>query len=186
MNSPIDILKDEHRTIERVLDALDRYAASAGDSDPETARKDLERFVEFIQLYADRIHHGKEEDILFERMVAMGFPRDSGPLAVMYYEHDQGRAFVSELKALGEQDAAWSEADRNRLNEAVRGYTTLLRNHIHKEDNILYPMAVSGLSQEAMQLVTERFEQFEDTESGRGEKERLRALAAELAAKYGD
>jgi hemerythrin-like domain-containing protein len=181
----IRILKDEHRTIKRVLDALDQFIETQPSLPHESSKADLLRFVEFIRLYADRMHHGKEEEILFERMVASGFPKQAGPLAVMYHEHDQGRAFVKELTSLGEQVAEWSPADRKRLVNACRGYTELLRNHIYKEDNVLYPMAKDGLNAAALAFVDERVEEYETSEPQRSEKLRLEALASELTEKYG-
>lgn len=182
---PIRLLMDEHRAIKGVLDALDGYVEHQASVPRETHQADILRFVEFIQQYADRIHHGKEEDILFERMVATGFPKQSGPLAVMYHEHDQGRGLVKELKGLGEHQGQWSAAERKRLVAAARSYTTLLRNHIHKEDNVLYPMAESGLGPDAIALVEQRFEEFENREKRSGEKARLEELSAELIAEYG-
>lgn len=176
----IQTLKAEHQTIKRVLDALDRFVEI-----PEADWADIERFVEFIRLYADRMHHGKEEDILFERLVASGFPKQAGPLAVMYHEHDQGRALVNELTALGNRNGKRLPEDHKQLFTAARGYTELLRSHIHKEDNVLYPMAEAGLTAEAMALVNERVEQFETSYPQSGEKIRLEALADELTAKYG-
>ncbi len=181
----IQILKDEHQTIKRVLDALDGFMATQPNLRLESNKADLLSFVKFIRLYADRIHHGKEEEILFERMVASGFPKQAGPLAVMYHEHEQARAFVKELNALGERADEWSPADRKRLVEAGRGYTELLRNHIDKEDNVLYPMAIDGLNAAELAFVDERVEEYETNEAHRSEKLGLEALASELARKYG-
>lgn len=185
MQKPVQILRDEHRMIELVLDMLDRYVEVQLADPQEDAQEDLSRFVEFIRLYADRIHHGKEEDILFERMVASGFPKSAGPLAVMYHEHEQGRALVRELGELVEHPGPWAESELRRLAAAARGYTSLLRGHIHKEDNVLYPMAESGLDSDAWSLIAERFEKFEHQRSDSGEKVRLTSLADELGAKYG-
>ena len=180
----IEILEAEHRTIKRVLQAMDRFVEVQAQMPEAMRRTDLKQFIEFIRLYADRIHHGKEEEILFERMVAAGFPTKSGPLAVMYHEHDQGRAFVKDLAEFGEQETEWSSEDQTRLAEAARGYAVLLRNHIQKEDNVLYPMAESGLPADAMALVDQRVEEFENSDPQRGEKLRLEALADELSAKF--
>lgn len=182
---PIELLEQEHRAIERVLETLDQYAdAQLGSSTPTTQR-DLLQFAEFIQQFADRIHHGKEEDILFEQMVRAGFPTDSGPLAVMYHEHEKGRAFARKLKSLGEKDSQWSQVDREHLKQVANGYTTLLRQHISKEDNILYPMAQTQLGSEGMDLIADAFAEFESKDEQSGEKERLLSMADSLAERYG-
>lgn len=182
---PIQLLEREHRAIERVLETLDQYAASQSRASTRASQKDLLQFVEFIRQFADRIHHGKEEKILFEQMVEAGFPRGSGPLAVMIHEHDQARALARTLHALGEKERPWSEVDRRRVKEICAAYTSLVRQHIRKEDEILYPMALSRLGPEALGSIAGAFAEFERKDSRTGEKERLLAMAHQLVQRYG-
>ncbi len=85
----IETLMNEHRTIEQVLDAMVGFAEEARRRGA-TEKEELARFVGFVREFADACHHGKEEDILFAAMVAGGFPRNGGPIAVMLHEHDRG------------------------------------------------------------------------------------------------
>ena len=55
------------------------------------ARRDVADFGRFFRDFADKCHHGKEEDRLFVKMVEAGFLQNSGPIAVMLSEHDAGR-----------------------------------------------------------------------------------------------
>jgi hemerythrin-like domain-containing protein len=135
-----DILMNEHRVIERVLDAL------------ETATWALERgaavrpgfFLEaadFIAGFADGCHHRKEEGVLFEAMIAAGMPPQGGPIAVMLAEHEQGRRLT---RGIREGVKRWQEgaADGHRvLTTNAREYIALLREHIRTEDDVLFPMA---------------------------------------------
>ncbi len=179
----IETLMTEHRAIERVLDALVAFADEAGRREASDA-KELGRFVEFIRQFADACHHGKEEGILFAAMVDHGFPRDGGPIAMMLLEHDRGRALVSMLRRYAEAEGEWSDEDRRQISDAAHAYAELLREHIRKEDAILYPMAERHLPPEAMQKVGEDCERFEEETIGSGEHERLHALAEDLAARY--
>jgi hemerythrin-like domain-containing protein len=182
----IETLMNEHRTIERTIDALvsfaDEIRRKAAD-DPDD-RQELGRFVTFIRQFADACHHGKEEDILFAAMVEAGFPRHSGPIAVMLMEHDQGRAYVRVLADLSAQETAWSAEDRQRVGEAAHGYANLLRAHIHKEDAILYPMAEQRLPPGVMERVSTDCQAYEARKAGSGEHERLHRLAEELVARH--
>ena len=180
----IRVLEEEHRAIERVLDALDGYAASGQEASTPETRKDLLEFVEFIRLFADRVHHGKEEDILFEEMIRAGFQKDMGPLAVMLHEHERGRLLADKLGSLGEVQAPWSPADRATLKAAASDYTKLLRQHIHKEDNILYPMAEARLGAEGMSRVENACADFERRQEQSGEKQRLLSMGVRLAERY--
>jgi hemerythrin-like domain-containing protein len=148
----IENLMNEHRTIERVIDALVAFTQEnlrRGATD----RPELSAFVGFLQRYADQLHHGKEEGVLFRAMADHGFPTEGGPLAVMLAEHVRGRALIQVMAEATSGDAAWTDADRRRVADAAAGYGALLRAHIHKEDAILYPMAEQHLPPEAMDEV---------------------------------
>jgi hemerythrin-like domain-containing protein len=95
----IEVLMNEHRLIERALDSLDAYASEVRMGRP-AARDVVGEYAAFFRGFADGCHHGKEEDILFQRMVERGFPREAGPLAVMYHEHEVGRGHVRTLGAI--------------------------------------------------------------------------------------
>ncbi len=179
----IETLMNEHRQIERTLDALVAFADEVRRKTVDD-KEELGRFVAFIRGFADAHHHGKEEDILFAAMVDAGFPRDGGPIAVMLREHDQGRAYVCVLAELSTQAAPWSSADRQRLAEAAYGYANLLHAHIHKEDAILYPIAEQRLPRQVLERVSADCDAYEARKTGSGELERLQRLADELLARH--
>lgn len=137
--SPTGVLREEHRCIVRVLDVLERLLARAqrGDWDFDT----LDDCVAFFRLFADACHHGKEEDLLFPALEEQGMPRDAGPIAVMLMEHQRGRAFVAQMAGACAGARGGDIDDRAKLINAGRGYIDLLRQHILKEDNVLFNMA---------------------------------------------
>jgi hemerythrin-like domain-containing protein len=133
-------LVDEHRLILRMLDLLERNAPRTADGSYTNYRFYLDG-VDFIRIYADRFHHAKEEDVLFAALVANGMPREHSPVAAMLMEHDQGRAYVRAMEqAAIEAQAGHTGACRAIADNAL-AYSTLLREHIAKEDDILYPLA---------------------------------------------
>ncbi len=180
---PIETLMNEHRVIERAIDALIAFADEVRRKESDE-KEELGRFVAFIREFADAKHHGKEENILFATMVQAGFPSHGGPIAVMLMEHTEGRGYVQALSELQVQETPWSASDRQRLADAAYGYANLLRQHIHKEDAILYPMAEQRLPPELMERVASDCERFEAHQATSGEHERLHALAEQLIARY--
>ncbi len=132
----------------------------------------------------DGCHHGKEEDVLFVAMAEAGFPTESGPLAVMRQEHDHGRRLVRQLRELAERPSRWTTEDRERFAGVAHTFAELLRLHIAKEDDVLYPMAEARLSAAQLRQVQQLFEIFEQQRTGPGEHERFHSLAEKLAAKY--
>jgi hemerythrin-like domain-containing protein len=143
----LETLVAEHRRIEQALAALEALAAAARDDSPNP--KQLSDLVAFFRLYADAYHHSKEEDVLFEAMHRAGFSRQQGPIPVMLHEHEQGRALVGRLDSLARENQ-WDAATRDELLATASDFSHLLRAHIEKEDQILYPMAQARLSPAAM------------------------------------
>jgi hemerythrin-like domain-containing protein len=177
----IEALMNEHRLIERVIDGLVGFAAEASRKTTDD-KAELARFVTFIRELADGVHHGKEEDVLFAALVDAGFPRRAGPVGVMLAEHDEGRRLVAILRGLAEQDGPWTAADRQLLVEAAAGYGGLLRQHIHKEDAILYPMAEQRLPPDAAAHVDARCAQLDAGHAARIDE--LTALGDALVATH--
>lgn len=133
-------LVDEHRLILRMIALLERNA-------PRTAAGEYSNWqfyldgIDFIRIYSDRFHHAKEEDILFEALIKNGMPRENSPIAAMLMEHDQGRAFVKAMET-SVREAIEGAADRGAIIAGnALAYAELLREHIEKEDDILYPLA---------------------------------------------
>lgn len=144
-------LREEHRHILAVAEALDALLAEAN-----AGRWNVEAFadcVTFIRLFADACHHGKEEDLLFPELEKAGMPRDRGPIAVMLYEHQQGRTYARYMAESLDGARGGDEKARATLRNAAAGYVNLIRGHIMKEDNVLFAMAdqaVRGAACESM------------------------------------
>lgn len=179
-----EILFNEHRVIEQVLDCLQAIAAhaqSTGRLDAAAARN----AVAFFRNFADRCHHGKEEVHLFPALEAQGFPRDGGPTGVMLHEHDQGRMHV---RGMDESIAASEQGDAQAIDDFLghaQSYIALLREHIHKEDHILFPLADRTLGEAEQQALLAAFQRVETEEMDAGAHERFLRIAAELAEQFG-
>lgn len=133
-------LVDEHKLILRMIALLERNAPRTAEGDYSNWQFYLDG-VDFIRNYADRFHHAKEEDVLFEALVTNGMPRANSPIAAMLMEHDQGRAYVGAMEAAAREALAGKAGQETVIAENALAYAELLRGHIAKEDEILYPLA---------------------------------------------
>jgi hemerythrin-like domain-containing protein len=178
-----EILKNEHRVIEKVLDCLERMSnrAFAEDRlDGVSARQALD----FFRHFADGCHHGKEEQHLFPMLEARGFPREGGPTGVMLHEHDLGRRHIA---AMTDALPAAETGDARAVGEFARhalAYVQLLREHIWKEDHRLFPMADQVLTEEAQRSLLQSFADVESHDMGAGTHEQYQQLADELADRF--
>lgn len=143
MTTATQNLEDDHVHIIRLTEVMEQLTYEA---EPEVEH--LESIVEIIRNFADGIHHAKEEDIFFPFLAQRGFSSSQGSVAVMLHDHVTGRNFV---KGMAENIALYKQGDKNALEKIyqnMRGYAGLLKSHISKENNILFRMADSVLSEE--------------------------------------
>lgn len=176
-----EILRKEHDAILKMLDATDQTSMQllGGVSVQLSTLKGL---LEFFQLFADRCHHGKEEDLLFPLLEQRGIPRDGGPIGVMLLEHDHGRELIRKMQAAASEYEKEPQAAGRRWADAAGEYSQLLREHIMKENNILFRMAEQILTPDEQTSLAADFEKTEIEKMGAGTHERLHARMGELLA----
>jgi hemerythrin-like domain-containing protein len=155
METPTQVLRDEHRLILRVLGAVDSAAIrlSAGGALPEGW---WQQALEWLRQFADHNHHAKEERWLFPALAKAGVPVQGGPVGVMLAEHERGRALIRTME----------RHDLRGRTEAARQYVELLREHIDKENGVLFPLAEAVLDEPARHSLAREFVAVE-VEQGR-------------------
>jgi PAS domain S-box-containing protein len=170
-----EILMGEHRIMERVVTVLVGEAkklGSTGEKSKESQGKTT-RCLEFLGTFMDKCHNMKEEKVLFPLLEQRGIPKEGGPIGVMLLEHEKEREFLRGIKAkLG-------EGNMNSVQEESNGFAELVKDHVWKEDDTLYPMGKRVLSEvDAKKLVT-GFEGIEE-ELGKGFHEKYVEIAEKL------
>jgi hemerythrin-like domain-containing protein len=146
------------------------YRLGSGQGVDETAMSGL---VDLLRTFADKCHHGKEEEHLFPALVGKGVPLEGGPVGVLLVEHEEGRGYLKTLSTSGDP--------ASRSAAALR-YVNLLRQHIEKENEVLFPMADELLSLEEQGKLAKLYEQVEREVVGPGVHEQLMARLATLEA----
>ena len=180
---PSTVLKNEHQTILRVLRVLESLV-SRMESGENPESEALNRCVEFFRFFADACHHAKEEDLLFPVLESRGIPRDGGPIGVMLHEHTQARAFTKEMGEALANIENGSAAGKERFQSAARQYIGLLSNHIHKEDDVLYVMGDSVMTEEDQSSLCSQFCEVGCRSFGGKRREELEAMADDLEKRW--
>jgi len=157
----IDILVEEHKYIKMVLKEIRRQCiviVQGGNIDFQL----FYNVIDFVRNFADKYHHKKEEDRLFNIMAEhLGLGVESGPIAGMLIEHDLGRAHIMDLeKALKECEKGNMDARVDIIANAI-GYEQMLLKHIDKEDNAIYKHAERRLSKDTLEKLDIEFEAVE-------------------------
>ncbi len=175
--NPIEELKTEHRAVEEALRILEGICRRS-EAERRIAAPDAERVLEFLAVFVDTCHHGKEEELLFPALEREGVPRDGGPIGVMLAEHDAGRAHIAGMRR------ALAQAAPAEFVQHARAYADLLRQHIFKEDNVLFRIAAQRLSPELEAELREGFDRIEAEKVGPGRHEAFHRMLDELGRSY--
>mgnify|MGYP000870066457 CR=1 FL=1 len=141
---------------------------------------ELKEMINFLRLFADKCHHGKEEGLLFPALENAGIPRENGPIEQMLLEHMEGRKYIAQMTELSESTAF----DKTAFIQSATNYIQLLRAHIDKENTILFPLGDKRIPLEKQTELLEAFEEHEVKVMGIGTHEKLHALLHRFKRKY--
>lgn len=177
-------LREEHQVISKVLDCFDialGEAREAGVLDGPI----FEKFVDFFRGFADQCHHCKEEDRLFPVLVSAGIPKEGGPIGCMLAEHEQARAFV---RAIAERLEVAGRGDGSAIDALIEHgemFIDLMRNHIAKENNVLFNMADGILDESQIERLSRSYDDAEAQPEYCARFARSRVIADVLMDRYG-
>lgn len=153
-------LKLEHQAVITILEILRQVSVKINSDEPVDIQH-LEQLLKILKEFVDQSHHGKEEKILFTGLEKAGFPKEGGPVGVMLIEHDNGRSYIQGMRnAVALVKAGDEDALKNFVANAL-SYSSLMVDHIYKEDNILYPMADMHLPAEVKEAMLNDFKRIE-------------------------
>jgi hemerythrin-like domain-containing protein len=169
----LDRLVAEHDIIERALSVLEKILAQieSGQSVPDEFPKWA---AQFFRQFADQCHHAKEEDLLFPLLKERGIPEEGGPIGCMLQEHEVGRDCVRRMREASEA----AVFDGPAFAAAAKEFIPLLRQHIDKENNILYQMAQNVLTEADDADLSDNFSKVEQEKGLVGLHERYDAEVA--------
>jgi hemerythrin-like domain-containing protein len=175
VDKPTEILSNEHRIIERVLSAIEKLAKG-----PVAALEPWKKALDFLRHFADECHHFKEEKLLFPLMEEHGIPIEGGPIGMMLVEHEEGRSYVRSMLAALSLVEAGNDSAKESLVSSAQAHWRLLREHIEKEDEILFRMADEVISAEQQKKLLALFAEHEVKQIGAGAHENYLSIALEL------
>lgn len=161
MVQPIGPLMIEHRLIERMISVMEHKIGEmekAGEADAEF----IEVAVDFIRTYADRLHHGKEEKILFRDLEKKEMkPDDRRIMEELIQEHIKGRNLTGSLVAARERYVGGDEAALIAILDILKKLVTFYPKHIEKEDKVFFKPAMGYLSEDERDAMLEEEHEFD-------------------------
>lgn len=151
----------EHRLIERMI-SLIKDALAQIESTQKVDPLLVDTAVDFIRMYADRTHHGKEEDILFRVLSKRSLSaEDQRMMDELIQEHVFGRQTT---KALVEANTRYRNGDASALADIADKLGTLVEfypKHIENEDKVFFPASRAYFTDEEDQAMLAAFWEFD-------------------------
>ncbi len=173
----VDILLAEHAAILHVLAQLEQSAEASAEGAlvPADVYQDIQ---EFLTIFVDRCHHGKEEIVVFPRLQGDA----TALIERLEAEHATGRQRTLEFIHAVQVYQPGNTASGAALAESAHAYAAFLRRHIDQETQELFPAIERSLASEDESL-TAAFERIEVERIGPGTHERLHQMIDGLPAR---
>lgn len=136
----------KHNCIEELTADHEKILAKVDELEKEISPADrgkIKEFLHFAETFVEP-HLQKEEKVLFPALEKKGIPKEGGPIGMMLFEHETKRGYVKKLQK------ALAKDEEEEIKEYAQAIVSLLRDHIFKEDNILYPCARDVLTSEEL------------------------------------
>lgn len=174
----MEVLADEHRLISQALDSF-RLARQKMEDGVNPPVEFFEKAVDFARTFVDKHHHFKEEYLMFGRLAEKHRSELDAQLEALRYQHERSREFISEMANALDGYSKGKDAQVTIMLENLASFTTLLRHHIHREDQVFFPMVEEDLSSEELDDLGELFAK-EAEKRGPTTLEDMRRLVGEL------
>ena len=159
-------LKNDHESILIMLQIMTSISNRIrSESTVDTVH--IEKIIDFLRIFADKSHHGKEEDILFPAMEKAGVPNDGGPISMMLRDHTEGRSYIAGIgSSLEQYNINGDSTSLNGIATFMDNYVELLSQHIEKENHVLFMIADSVLPEKQQDELYKEFIKIEEERIG--------------------
>jgi hemerythrin-like domain-containing protein len=158
---PIGPLMREHRLIEHMIALMNQQLSEmnkTGKADPQF----IQAAADFIRTYADRTHHGKEEDILFKELTAKQLaPELKKIMDELVEEHALARKLTANLVSARDNYVRGSGQALKEIVRSIQELTALYPGHIEKEDKRFFYPCMEYFSREEQDNMLRNFYEFD-------------------------
>jgi len=151
--NPLSVLVEEHKVILKMIKTLKVYGKNLKNKKNRT--EIINQIIDFFRTFADKLHHGKEEDIFFKKLQEKPLKKEEKTILLeLYEEHKKARELVAKLDEL--KTEKFSEVE-NVINEIV----FLYKRHIEKENRRFFLPAFSYFSENEKKQMFNEFTEID-------------------------
>jgi len=185
--SALDLLKKEHKLIQRYLDNLSvaQELLNTRETVPPSV---IDHTIRFAKEFMNKTHHFKEEYVLFLKMAEKKGGELDPQIVSLRDQHERSRNLVSKIKEAKKGYEKGDEIAFSTLAENMGYYVSLENQHLYRENHVFYPMAEKLFSADEMAGFDSEFEKI-DEKQGKGSYEAglemVKAIEADMKEKFG-
>ena len=158
---PIEALMNEHRLIERMIPPI-RKELLKMEEKAAVDSKFVEIIVDFIRIYADRCHHGKEEGVLFRELSKKPISTEHATMMKgLIEEHVYTRKTTSNLEKANQRYINGDIEAREALGKFLNDLAEFYSKHIEKEDKQFFYPSMEYFSPREQEMMLQEFWDFD-------------------------
>ena len=175
MHPSLRTIESEHRSISAVLDGLAHFVDQGLAGEPMPDARVFRAMLQYLDLFAERMHHPKEDQYLFSALRTHGCEADE-VLDRLQGDHLQGEEGI---RALEQAFLRYEEGGRAYFEEfarRVRNYTMFYREHMRTEEKVIFPLAEALFDEEEWRRIDAAFATHLDPLASQAEERDLKAL----------
>ena len=161
---PEDNLREDHGQIMKLFVSWQKMLEKLDHPD-QALIEDFKKCIDWVEVFIDRCHHGKEDEILFPAMASSANPEVKSLIEDLYSEHQSGRLLLESIK-LELKTFSQSNGLPTGLIQLCQGYIDLFRKHIRRENAQLLPLLEKCFPAETQEQISAQFEQYEQRTIG--------------------
>ena len=156
---PEENLREDHGRIMKLFAAWQKILGDLDHAD-QAMPEALAKCINSVEVFIDRRHHGKEDEILFPAMASSKNPETTRLIQDLRSEHQTGRSLLKAIK-LEFKASVEPNGSPAGLIQLCQRYIDLFRKHIRRENAQLLPLIKNCISTEARERIAAEFEQYD-------------------------
>jgi hemerythrin-like domain-containing protein len=156
---PLETLRNEHGLIRQYLESL-TLAEQKLEASTKPPREFFDKAVDFHRRFANEFHHVKEEHMMFVRLAQKKGGAWDGQIESLRHQHETTRDYMSAIASALDGYEQGNEAKTSVILENLVAFNAMLKDHIHTEDHVFFPMVQKEFTKDEEAQLEAEFEKI--------------------------
>jgi hemerythrin-like domain-containing protein len=165
MPKALTIIRDEHRTISAILHGMEYLVAKIRKGNKKVDPRVFHAMLYYLDTFSERAHHPKEDLFLFKALRSRGAGAEA-LITELEKEHAGGENALRRLAQALNRYEEGGDKEFPGFQRAVERFVGSYRDHMRKEEELLFPLAEELLKEADWAVIDQAFAENRDSLSG--------------------